>query len=183
MNHETKPATDEEIAKARANYEPMHQRGFDSFAPVGLICSLIARIDQERARAERAEAENHKLRETILRHLPDRDDGTPYNETEASVWDAAELNTIDAIICRVHPDGADAISAFWAWFEPQRGKWIGPHRAAGAWLCEELRRKLRHAEEAAAELGRLLRRSAAEWECVQCGGKGRVVPKVVQHDG
>ena len=56
-----------------------------------------------------------------------------------SVWDDAERNTIDEIICRVHPDGGDAIHAFWEWYEPQASKWIGPHRAAGAWLAMAVR--------------------------------------------
>jgi hypothetical protein len=102
---------------------------------------MLAIIRREVARRRSLEAENRKLRETIRRHVPEHDDDAPFNETEASVWDAAEVNAIDVIICRVHPGGADAIPAFWTWFEPRRGKWLGPHRAAGAWLHEELRRR------------------------------------------
>lgn len=60
------------------------------------------------------------------------------SEKEERLWDEAERNTIDEIVCRVHPDGADAIEKFWAWWRSVQSGWLGPHRACGAWLRQEL---------------------------------------------
>ena len=53
------------------------------------------------------------------------------------LWDECERNTIDEIVARVHPRGGDAVPEFWAWWEQHKGDWLGPHRAAGAWLREQ----------------------------------------------
>lgn len=56
------------------------------------------------------------------------------------LWQEAERNTIQEIVCRVHPDGADAIPEFWKWYEGEKSNWFGAHRACGAWLYRQLKK-------------------------------------------
>ena len=60
-------------------------------------------------------------------------------QSRDEIWKDSERNTINQIVCRVHPDGADAIQAFWDWWREQKpGAWFGPHRACGVWLRKEI---------------------------------------------
>ena len=61
-------------------------------------------------------------------------------ETHKEIWDSASWNAILGIVCRVHPDGADAMDGFIHHWRENKAGWFGPHRAAGAWLHGELRR-------------------------------------------
>lgn len=70
---------------------------------------------------------------------------TPWQKRVAKMWDDAEWNTIREIICRVHPDGAEAIFEFQEWWEKNKDGWLGPHRACGAWLRMAVKKEIRAA--------------------------------------
>lgn len=118
---------------------------------------VFAERDRLRAEAASLRAELERTREAV-RAIPDNAgrENRFCTEGESAFWDHAEWNTIREINCRVHPDGAEAMDVFLAWWEANKKGWLGPHRAYGAWLAGELRR-LGHGSQDLADAIDLLR--------------------------
>ena len=77
-------------------------------------------------------------------------DGTLTPEGER-FWEHVEIKTIERIVGSAHPMGYKAIDPFWEHFWEFWGEsaiaWPGPARAAGRWLCREIRAEARCAGE------------------------------------
>lgn len=120
-----------ELAEMRAQCERNILRAGES-------AEKSARLDAE---VKSLAAELERTREAV-RAIPDYAgrENRFCTEGESAFWDRAEWNTIREINCRVHPDGAEAMDVFLVWWEANKKGWLGPHRAYGAWLADELRR-------------------------------------------
>lgn len=79
-----------------------------------------------------------------IRQLVDAEDHeTTYKAVERTLdaaWEESEQNTVHVLISHAHPEGGDGARKFWEWWRANRKGWLGPRRAAGVWLAQELAR-------------------------------------------